>query len=253
MTMAVERRGLDELFAELDEIRFTANRTPARALGLELVGRNQRRAVIAREVHAFGIDEHRHVQLTRLGDHALQQHVRQRALAIITEDERVESRQMPGQKLQHLLRGGRARRIDALVVHAQHLMGLGDEARLERGRPLRVHHYALDVDTAFVEQAAELVPSFVFTDETEHGRAAAGAHDVGRDVAGTAEAMADVAATEHEHRRLGRHALGVAIDVAVEDQIAEDEHARRAELIEQVEDGFHESCGSQLSSSAMSA
>ncbi len=108
---------------------------------------------------------------------------------------------------------------------------LGDEAQLARGRPRGVdHQMRIDQVGMLRERGAEDLPFGIIPDDAHEGARGAQRRDVARHVAGAADDEFLALDGEHRGRRLGRDALDLAIDIAVEHEVADAQHARAAEL-----------------------
>jgi hypothetical protein len=116
--------------------------------------------------------------------------------------------------------------VGLLQVDAQQLLAAGDEARLQGGRARGVgDQEALDAPL-LADQAQRLVPLGVAADDPDQGHLAPQGRHVAGDVAGRAQHDQLAGAGQHRDRRLGRDAADVAVDEAVDHQVADAGHAR---------------------------
>ena len=86
------------------------------------------------------------------------------------------------------------------------------------------------VDAAFAEQLHDALARLVVADHAQQARLRAERGGVARDVGGAAQALFLALHMHDRHRRFRRDAVDVAEPVAVEHDVADHQHARRAEL-----------------------
>jgi hypothetical protein len=183
-----------------------------------------------RKSSLFGIDEDRDALRPRRRDGLGDDRRREHALGIVREDHCLAPGQGGPHRRQHRLRLRRIGRPGRLVIDPDHLLGAGDDAHLADGRAAgALHHPVLDPRIG-AEQRPELRPRGIPPEQPDQHRAAAEGGDVARHVAGAARHRHQPALAQHGHRRLGRDALHLAIEEAVEHGIAEDEDAEGAEV-----------------------
>ena len=136
----------------------------------------------------------------------------------------------------HLLADGAA----ILVIHAQHLLrmamlGLADVAFLDGAGPARVGDDRLMIDGQIGEHLADAAAVVIVADDArQHDFCAKGAQH-GGDAAGAAEPFLAPIGLEQDHGRFLADALGVAPYIAIHHRIADDQHARRAEILHQID------------------
>ena len=125
--------------------------------------------------------------------------------------------------------GDRARDLE---VDAQHLLHAADHARLLGRRARGIGEHAARDHAGLRQHLREHAAAAVLTDDADDLDLRLHRAQVRRDVAGAAELLGGHARIEHRDRRLGRDALDIARHVAVEDQVADHEHARAREALE---------------------
>src|SRR5262249_40941444 len=112
-------------------------------------------------------------------------------------------------------------------------LGAADVALLDRAWTGRVGEDALRIDAEFREHFADAAAILVGPDDAgEHDAGAEGAEQGGH-ARSAAEALLAAVGLEEQHRRLLTDAGGVAPDVAVEHDVADDQHARLPEVLHQ--------------------
>ena len=102
------------------------------------------------------------------------------------------------------------------------------------GRPESVED-GLVADALIEQHSADAVAVGVGPDDAGQGRLGAEGAEQRGDAAGAAEALLAAVGAQEDDRRLLADALGVAPDVAVEHQVADDQHARLAEVLNQLD------------------
>ena len=135
---------------------------------------------------------------------------------------------------------GRRQRLAFLVIDADHLLrmavlGPADVAFLDRAGPVGVDQDRLVVDAVIEQHLADAAAVGVGADDAGQGRLGAEGAEHGGDAAGAAEPLLAPVGVQQDDRRFLADALGVAPDVAVEHQVADDQHARLAQLLHQVD------------------
>ncbi len=132
--------------------------------------------------------------------------------------------------------GGRG--IAALDVEAEELLGAADDAGLGDGGE-RAGDDAGGVDAGAVEDGGQLGLLGVVAPEAAEEGLAAEAGEVHGDVGCAACALVAAGVAEDGNRGFGRDALDVAVDVAVEHDVADDEDFELAEAaLEQIQNGM---------------
>ena len=125
-------------------------------------------------------------------------------------------------------------RAGLLAVRAQHLLALRDEPRLLRRHPAALHQQPrLDAGLA-ADEAGEVRAGLIVADHRDEGDGGADgdeiAHDVAR-AAGDAQLAMDA---QDRDRRLAADPLDIAIDVAVQHRVADDQGIGPAEAANRV-------------------
>ncbi len=196
------------------------------------IGREQGGAGKDRRVGLLRIDDYRHAGLVCRGDQGLDGARVEDALGVVGEDDDLGLGQRLG-SIRDDLGGDRlGHGVDILGIDAEQLVPAGEEPRLHGGRAVLV----LDQQGAKLrEPSAErgkVGRRLVRTGDADQTYAGAVGDEVRGDVAGAAEEGPVIAVLQHRHRRLRRDAPDVALDEAVDENVADHEHACLCEAID---------------------
>lgn len=132
-----------------------------------------------------------------------------------------------------------AERFAAFMVNTDDLLVASDDASFYRGDALGVGEDAFVDDVGGAETFLQGAAGFVGADGAEDFHARAEGGEIGRHVAGAAEAFALLGEIDDGDGGLGREARGGAPKVTVEHEVAEDADAFAAQAREQA----FEACG----------
>ena len=125
--------------------------------------------------------------------------------------------------------------VAALDVEAKQLLGAADDAGLGDGGE-RAGNHAYGVDAGSLEDGGEFSLLGVVAPEAGEKGLAAEAGEIHGDVGCAAGTLVAPGVAEDRNWSLGRDALDVAVDVAVEHDVADDEHLELTEAaLEQVQ------------------
>ncbi|CEG07356.1 hypothetical protein BN961_00745 [Afipia felis] len=187
------------------------------------VRRQDRGAVINREIQVLRIDDGALAHLARgvdgLADHAMGEH----ALGVIGQQHDVRARQRFLDRGDQLRLGLGRRGLRHFPVRTQHMRGvmLGDEAHLARGRPRRIND-EMRLNGGILRQFAfQGRARGILADQADENAATAERCDVARDVTRATDIEFAALGRDHRRRRFGRHARDFAIDELVQHQIAD--------------------------------
>jgi len=114
----------------------------------------------------------------------------------------------------------------SLAVDAHELLIAGADAGLANGRDVVVDDEAVGPDAALASQLGEAFAVGVGADARAERGGRAERDDVGCDVRGAAEHLVHALLMDHLDRGLGRDAVDAAVDVHVQQRVAEDEDVR---------------------------
>src|SRR5262245_2769338 len=112
------------------------------------------------------------------------------------------------------------------------MLGPADVAFLDRGRAVNVGEHGVVVDAEIGEDLPDAAAVVVVADDTGDGDPGPERAQHGGDAAGAAEAFFALIGAQQDYRRLLADALGVAPYVAVEHEIADDQHARLSQALD---------------------
>ena len=115
------------------------------------------------------------------------------------------------------------------------LLRPADVALLDRAGPVRVGQDGLVVDALIEQHAADAGAVGVGANDAGQARHGAQSAQQRGYAAGAAEPLLAAVGVQQDDRRFLADALGVAPDVAVEHQVADDQHARLAEVLHQLD------------------
>ncbi len=185
---------------------------------------------VAGEIVGFGIDEHRHAGAAGRRDRVRHDRGFQRGLAVIRQDQRAATGE-PGIDSRHQRRLFLGEKPGAaFVVGAHYLLAAGDEARLADRRPAGAHHQSGFDAGALLQDAAQPGARLVLADQADQDRARAERGDVARHVAGAARHFACFAQPDHRDRRFGRDTLDLAVQEAVQHDVAQAQNGQPGEI-----------------------
>ena len=185
------------------------------------IGRERRGAAIAGEIRALGIDDHGNAGVPRRADRGLDHVAREHALGVIREDQHIDAVEAVGDDIDDASAGDVVHRALGLPVGPQQLLAARHIARLDGGPPPALDQQ-VGLDRALLADHGDQVPADLVVahrgDETNLGPQR---DQVARHIARPAQHGLVGADADHRHRRLGRDALDLAVDEAVEHQIAD--------------------------------
>ena len=225
--------GLGEELARPSGDVLQVGEAPAqRLLRLPAVGRDQGRAAVAAEVPPLGVDQHRHPDLAPGADDRLQHPRGEQALAVVREDHRLGSADALGERAHHLGLDVRSDRTRDLPVDPQHLLHAAGHAGLLGRRTRAVDDAAVGGHAHGLQHLAQHPPPAVVPHHAHGIHLGLQGAQVADHVAGAAEAILGALRGQDRDRRLGRDAAHLAADVAVEDQVADDQDARATDALQ---------------------
>ena len=158
----------------------------------------------------------------------LQQLGRDRALAVVGDDEDVGVGAAPQHEVAHAP-GGRSFRTQAVAIDPHDLLLVGHDPRLLGGRDPARDDHAVGARTEAPQCTDHLAPRSIASDDAARGGATAERRHVADDVAGAAGAGVVGGHPHHRHGRLGRDAVDPSPDERIQHEIADDQHAHPAE------------------------
>src|SRR5690349_20832700 len=120
--------------------------------------------------------------------------------------------------------------VFAIEAHDLLVARMRDDADFLRGKKTALLKYARGRDAGAAQVLHEHGAAAVFAHDAENGDATAEAMDIVHHVRGAAKPKAFIRHPEHRDGRLGRDAVDLAPDKAIEHQIADDENAASTEL-----------------------
>jgi hypothetical protein len=183
-----------------------------------------RSASIALEIGALRIDHYRLTVAHGSGDNPLDYGSDRKAFGVVRYQDGIHARHQTRGALDHLIGQAGVDRRCIFLVDANDLLVMRHDAQFHRGGAPRDDREARAIDAALGQHSAQLRARFVLACDAEESHARAQRRHIAcgiRRAAWNAE-RADLA---HDgHRRLGRDAIHVARPIAVQHQIAGDQH-----------------------------
>ena len=246
MPCAVSKKEHHALFAARDERPLRAEfgdklacRLFERLFRIEMAleGGGKLRVVLlhivdAREgAHAVArIDDRRNAALTAGGEKPLANPLRDRARAVVAQDDSVDMRQCRQEPLFQRLCKRKGKRLAALLVDAHDLLAdrrpaARDDARLGNRRSFRSRQKSRRIDARLREHRGNPRTSRILAQHAESAHRAAQGRGIVRDVRRAARDDALAHLLQDEHGRLPRYARDAPVEVNVGDHVAEDKRA----------------------------
>ena len=195
------------------------------ALEFAQVGRDQAGAPIGCEITSLRIDDHGTTRTA--GGLDQRAGIAQCALRVIGQNH------CPAPFEQWLVQGQQVARLDAreavLEIQANELLVPTDHAQLaDRGGIVELPEVA--VDAGRFEEPGQFRTGEILAGDPDQRRPAPECRDIERDVARATRALFHAADMDHGDRRLGRDAIGAAVPVPVEHQVADHQDARPVKI-----------------------
>ena len=202
---------------------------PAR---LVLVRGQDAHAPIGVDVAVLGIHAHRELEPPRDPERGVERARVDHALAVIAHDQALAARQLAFQRPHHAGQGFAADVGARLAVGAHDLLGVGDDAGLDRGRPGGILDQRGQLDVPALELPAQRAARLVGAGDSEQHRPAAERAEVRDHVSRSAERGRFTLDLDHRHRRLRRNPLDAPPHVAVEHHVSQHRDPAAGETID---------------------
>jgi hypothetical protein len=154
-------------------------------------------------------------------------------LAVVLDDDRVRLITPLRDRADEPLHRARRQRLLLLAVHADDLLVVGDDARLDDGGA-RGRHDPAHLDLPRGELPAQHVAPAVLAGQADDGHPAAERADIARDVGGTPRHHRLRLDPHDGDRRFGADAADLAPHELIEHEVADHQHARLAEAAHQL-------------------
>ena len=196
-----------------------------------LVWREHGGAAVGGEIRALGIGDQQAASGPGAGeDREIEDAVAQDALRVVGQHDDLGGVDVTLDRVPDGGGGGAVERIGDFLVEAEELMRSGHEAGLRGGRASGEAHHGMGDSGCRLDEPADLLPGLVVADDADEDGLAAEGGDVQRDVRGAPEGAAIAGGPQDRDRRFRREPLDGPGNVAVEDDVADDQDSRGAEV-----------------------
>ena len=194
---------IDKTVGRGDDV-FIAVRRLSGSLGeLLQVRRDQVRSRVRREVAALGVDHHRNACLDGEGDNLLGEAAAEHPLAVIGKYHGAAVRQRRQHLFQNAFPKPAVQRLQGFLIGAEHLLGAGDVARLDGGRPVvAVDQIGLGAGQ-LAQQRGDPRAGGIAADDRDEGGRDPQAREVAGDISGPAEHFHLTLHPQHRNGRFG--------------------------------------------------
>ena len=190
---------------------------------LTQVGTDGGRAGVLAEVRRLRINEHRDVVRSSRADNRLAERGSQHTLGVVREDDGGHLRCQFDDAFEQMLLFDRGAGIAALDIQPQKLLHTADDPGLRDGG-VRAGDYAECVDVGTFEDSRKLSALGILSPEACEEGLAAEAREIHGNVGRAACALVSLRVAQYGNGSLGRDPVYLADDVAVQHQVADDEH-----------------------------
>ncbi len=228
-----------------DRVVGRFNLDAGRELRFQAIRGHRRGTAITRVVGAANrVDDHRLAEFAGGVDHLTEQPRRADPLVVIGDEHDVAMFQRRRQARAQFMHELGAERIADFVVDAEDLMrmpalGAADEAFFRRRRTLGVVEHERIVDAELAQHPAYEATAVVVADHAGQADLGLETSEHVADVGRAAESGFALIGAQQDHGSFLAHAFGVAPGVAVENQIAEHQHARTCQAGKQRDEIRH--------------
>ena len=176
-------------------------------------------AGIFAEVAVLGIDQYRDAPFPSPGDDRLAKFSTQGALGVVGENDRVGGAHQFQRALQQCLAIGGGMGFSALYIQPQQLLITGDDPGL-RNRGMVRNHHSGEIHAGCGEQCTQFTHFPIVTPEACLCDLDPQADEVHSHVGGAAGRAGGAHRAEYRHRSLGRNAVNITPDRAIQHHIA---------------------------------
>ena len=217
-----------QLFSGRREGRLVTDGNPGSDLGFLAIGGEESGTPIFAVIVPLRIDDDSDPPGFGAADNGGKDGRGQHPLEIIGDEDDVAAPHGRLDALQQFSFGRRADGVAAFPIDAQHLLITGDDPGLAAGHPPRLQNYTVNADPLPLQGCAQQLTITVVAEDTGDLDAAPEGDKIVDDIPRPSQTQVVFLDIDHLHRRFGGDPLGLAEEVFIEHEIADDQSANAA-------------------------